>query len=279
MPEILITNDDGVRSPGLAALIAPLREVGNVHVLAPHSNRSAVARAITIHQPLHVRHVMLPDGTRATSCDGTPVDCVRLAALGVLAVIPDVVVSVINHGVNMGDDVTYSGTVGAALEGLLCGWLSVAVSCAAHGTPADRWDGAHFDFAPVAHAVARLVDAGVHGDVPRDRAYNVNSPARCSSDPPIVRATRLGRRIYNDELRPHPDEMLPDDEDVAELDADRGALYDIYNAMPGHHEEEGTDFAAHLRGEISVTPLHLGLTDAAAVPPLQAALEGAGVSA
>ncbi len=272
MPEILITNDDGVDSPGLHALVAPLRAVGNVHVLAPHANRSAVARAITIHQPLHVRRLRLPDGTPAVSCDGTPVDCVRLAALGVLDVVPDVVVSGINHGVNMGDDVTYSGTVGAAFEGLLCGWLAVAVSCAARGTPADRWDGSHFDFAPVADAVARLVDAGLRGEIPRDRAYNVNSPAECSSQPPVVRATRLGRRIYNDELRPHPDEMLPDDDDLAGADGDPGRRYDIYNAMPGHHEEEGTDFAAHLRGEISVTPLHLALTDAQAVPVLDRVL-------
>ncbi|MCB0881354.1 MAG: 5'/3'-nucleotidase SurE [Thermoleophilia bacterium] len=266
MPHILITNDDGVLSPGLGALLAPLREVGEVHVLAPHANRSAVARALTIHQPLHVRRVDLPDGTAATSCDGTPVDCVRLAALGVLGIVPDAVVSGINHGVNMGDDVTYSGTVGAALEGLMCGWFAVGVSCEARGEPADRWSGDAFDFGPVAASVARLVDAGLRGDVPREYAYNVNSPAELSSNPPVMTATRLGRRIYNDELMPHPP------------GAD-GVYYDIYNARPGHHDEEGTDFAAHVRGEISVTPLHLSITAHEGMDALRAGLATTGMSA
>lgn len=251
MPEILITNDDGVMSPGLEALIGPLAELGTVHVVAPHANRSAVARAITIHNPLHVRRVTLP-GVEAFSCDGTPVDCVRLAALGLTG---------INHGVNMGDDVTYSGTVGAALEGMMCGWLAVAASCQARGNPPDRWLGEHFDFASVAQAVADLVAAGLRGDIPRDVTYNVNGPAEVSSRPAVVTSTRLGRRIYNDELKPHPP-------------GDDGVHYDIYNAAPGHHEEEGTDFAALLRGEISVTPIALRLTADEAVAPLAAALDG-----
>lgn len=257
---ILITNDDGVFSPGLRALVAPLQELGTVHIVAPHTNRSAIGRALTIHAPLTIEEVTLDDGTPARSCDGTPVDCVRIAALGLVGVVPDVVVSGINLGMNMGDDVTYSGTVGAALEGLACGMLGIGVSQEYVGPQEQRWDADRYEFGPVARFTAELVAAGLRGELPPGCAFNVNCPSRPAHDPPQVRATRLGRRIYNDELLPH--------------DADGDALcYSIYNERPSHHEEIGTDFAAHLEGAISVSPIHLRLTDDDAVAPLGAVLE------
>ncbi|MBC7293063.1 MAG: hypothetical protein H5T84_02955, partial [Thermoleophilia bacterium] len=116
-PLIVLTNDDGVRSPGLAVLKQALAPLGEVVIVAPDQNRSGAARSITMHAPLWVEEVVLPDGSLAYSTDGTPVDCVRMAALGLLERAPDLIVSGINLGGNLGDDITYSGTVAAALEG------------------------------------------------------------------------------------------------------------------------------------------------------------------
>ena len=131
---ILITNDDGVTSRGLFAAKQALERFGTVQVIAPDSNRSGAARSITIHRPLHVAEVELRDGSSGFATDGTPVDCVRFATLGLLDQQPDLIVSGINLGLNLGDDVTYSGTVAAALEGVLLGWPAIAVS-QAYGKP------------------------------------------------------------------------------------------------------------------------------------------------
>lgn len=259
MPHILVTNDDGVRSPGLLALVEALRAVGTVSVIAPDRNRSAIARGITIHSPLHVEEVRLADGSPAHATDGTPVDCVRFATLGLLGSVPDIVVSGINLGLNLGDDVTYSGTVAAAFEGVLLGRPAIAVSLDAIGDPEDRWDGRHYRFGPVARFVAGLVPRLVGADAPRNVLLNVNGPAEPVHDPPRARVTRLGRRIYNDRL---------------DLEWSEGARrrYAIYGDRPGHHVEDGTDFAALEDGEISVTPLHFELTDEAGMDLVAALL-------
>jgi 5'-nucleotidase len=248
MTHILLTNDDGVHSPGLLALKQALSAVGRVSVIAPDRNRSAIGRGITIHAPLHVEEVRLADGSPAFATDGTPVDCVRFATLGLLDGIPDIVVAGVNLGLNLGDDVTYSGTVAAGLEGVLLGWPAIAVSCQSSDLDAAQWDGDAYDFRAVASFAARLVPIAVRERFGRGVVLNVNAPGLPPEEVRGARVTRLGRRLYNDALR---------------LEETVGARrrYTIYGGTPGHHPEEGTDFAAVERGEISVTPMHFELTD------------------
>ena len=249
MTHILVTNDDGVSSPGLLALKQALEPVGRVSVIAPDSNRSAIGRGITIHNPLHVEDVRLADGSPALATDGTPVDCVRLAMLGLLeGGPPDVIVSGINLGVNLGDDVTYSGTVAAALEGVLLGWPAIAVSAQTTDPEADQWDGRAYDFRGVASFAARLVPKVLHPDFPARVILNVNGPGLPPEGIRGARVTRLGRRVYNDELT---------------LMSTEGARrrFTIYGGTATHHGELGTDFAAIDDGAISVTPMHFDLTD------------------
>ncbi len=248
MTHILVTNDDGVQSPGLLALKQALEPFGRVSVIAPDSNRSAIGRGITIHQPLHVEEVRLADGSEALATDGTPVDCVRFATLGLLDARPDIVVSGINLGLNLGDDVTYSGTVAAALEGLLLGWPAIAVSAQAIDQTAGQWDGTAYDFRAVASFTARLVPVVCREGFPRRVLLNVNAPGLPPERIAGARVSRLGRRIYNDEL-------------MLESTEGNRRRYTIYGGSASHQREEGTDFAAIEAGEIAVTPMHFDLTD------------------
>ena len=258
MPHILVTNDDGVHSAGLLALAQALRQVGDVSVIAPDSNRSAIGRGITIHNPLHVEEVVLADGTPALATDGTPVDCVRFAALGLIEHRPDLIVSGINLGLNLGDDVTYSGTVAAALEGTLLGIPALAASAhAVNAETADQWDDRAYDFragAAFAAAVApRLLEPGF----PERVVLNINAPGLSPEAVTGAEVTRLGRRQYNDEL------TLLDEQDGRRR-------YTIYGGIASHRREEGTDFAAIEGGAISVTPLHFDLTDLANMEAVEA---------
>ena len=257
MPHILVTNDDGVHSPGLLALARALREVGDVSVIAPDSNRSAIGRGITIHNPLHVEEVTLADGSLALATDGTPVDCVRFAALGLLDRQPDVIVSGINLGLNLGDDVTYSGTVAAALEGVLLGIPAVAVSARAVDATAGQWDGAAYDFRAAAAFAAAVVPRVLAEDFPARVVLNINAPALAPEHVSGARVTRLGRRVYNDEL--------------TLLSSEGGRRrYTIYGGAATHEREEGTDFSAIEEGAISITPLHFDLTDVARMDVVEA---------
>lgn len=261
---ILVTNDDGIDSPGLLALKQALDPLGDVSVIAPDSNRSATARSITIRRPLHVEERRLADGSLGYATDGTPVDCVRFAVLGLLGdAIPDIVVSGINHGLNLGDDVTYSGTVAAALEGVLLGWPAIAVSQQA--TNREHWDSgsANYDFRAVASFAARLVPVVAGADFPPKMLLNVNAPGAAPDGVAGARATRLGRRIYDDRLQ------LQGEDDAGRR------RYLIYGESPGHHPEDGTDFAAIEDQYISVTPLHFDLNS----PPGVAHLEDLGLDA
>jgi 5'-nucleotidase len=246
---ILVTNDDGIESPGLFALKQALDPLGDVSVIAPDGNRSAMARSITIRRPLEVDEVTLPDGSTGYATDGTPVDCVRFAVLGLLGRTPDVIVSGINHGLNLGDDVTYSGTVAAALEGVLLGWPAIAVS--QQSTNREHWDSgnADYDFRAVARFVARLVPIVMAPQFPRKMLLNVNGPGLAPAEVRGATVTRLGRRIYDDRL------------EVLDGGSGSRTRYRIYGENPGHHKEDGTDFAAIEAGAISVTPLHFNLTD------------------
>lgn len=247
-PQILVTNDDGVRSPGILALKKALEPYGDVTVIAPDSNRSAIGRGITIHNPLHVEEVTLEDGSRALATDGTPVDCVRLAALGIEGAPPDIVVSGVNLGLNLGDDVTYSGTVAAALEGLLLGLPAIAVSCQTTDEERGQWYGEGYDFRAAARFAARLVPLALASRFPDNVILNVNAPGLPAERITAARVTRLGRRVYQDAL-------------VLESEEGTGRRYSIYGDPPSSVGEEGTDIAAVAAGELSVTPIHFDLTD------------------
>lgn len=258
VPHILVTNDDGVHSAGLLAIAQALRAVGDVSVIAPDSNRSAIGRGITIHNPLHVEEVALADGTPALATDGTPVDCVRFAALGLLERRPDMIVSGINLGLNLGDDVTYSGTVAAALEGTLLGIPAIAVSAhAVNAATADQWDDRAYDFRAPAAFVAAVAPRLLDPEFPAGVVLNVNAPGLPPDEVTGAVVTRLGRRVYNDEL--------------TLLDEREGRRrYTIYGGTASHRREDGTDFAAIEAGALSVTPLHFNLTDMASMEAVEA---------
>ncbi|HEV2062537.1 MAG TPA: 5'/3'-nucleotidase SurE [Solirubrobacteraceae bacterium] len=245
---VLLTNDDGIEAEGLQALRRALLGLPDVElaVIAPDGNRSAMARSITTRRPLWVEEVDFGDGTVGYATDGTPVDCVRFAKLGLIEGFEaEVIVSGINHGSNLGDDITYSGTVAAALEGIVLGLPAIAVSQQSAARELDFRLGTRFDFTTAARFVAGIVDE--LDDVPLDPGtlLNVNVPA---GDPAGVEVTRLGKRIYRDELKLHEEDRSK-------------RRYWIYGDAPGFADEQGTDLAAVAAGRIAVTPLHFDLTD------------------
>jgi 5'-nucleotidase len=244
---VLLTNDDGISAPGLQAARRALRELDGVEVdvIAPDSNRSATARSITTRSPLTVEEVEFGDGDRGFATDGTPVDCVRFAELGLVGHRPDLIVSGINHGANLGDDITYSGTVAAAFEGIILGIPAVAVSQQSSGGGMGYVSG-QFDFSVAAPFLAQLVAALEHEPMPAATLINVNCPA---GEPKGVEVTKLGKRVYNDELK-----LVSEDEDGRRH-------YEIYGWQPGFKELEETDLMAVSQGRIAVTPIHFDLTD------------------
>lgn len=245
---VLLTNDDGIAAPGLQALRRALRELDGVSldVIAPDSNRSASARSITTRSPLSVEEVEFEDGDSGYATDGTPVDCVRFAEVGLLGGRPDLIVAGINHGSNLGDDITYSGTVAAALEGIILGIPAVAFSQQSLGGGMGYVSG-RFEFTRSAAFAARLVAAIATRTMPASTLINVNCPA---GEPAGIEVTKLGKRIYNDELRL-----------VRERDENGRKHYEIYGFEPDHEEVEGTDLHAIAEGRIAVTPIHFDLTD------------------
>jgi 5'-nucleotidase len=246
---VLLTNDDGIEADGLQALRRALLAVDGVElaVVAPDGNRSAMARMITTRRPLWVQEVPFEDGTTGFATDGTPVDCVRLASLGLIdGFQPDLVVSGINHGSNLGDDITYSGTVAAALEALVLGIPGIAVSQQSDAREMDFRLGSRFAFECAADFTARVIAELDQVPLPAGTLLNINVPA---GEPDGVDVTRLGKRIYRDELK------------LDAEDEDGGRRYWIYGADPGFHDEPGTDLAAVHAGRIAVTPVHFDLTD------------------
>jgi 5'-nucleotidase len=230
-PVILATNDDGIHAQGLGALAEALAALGDVYVVAPDREQSAVGHALTLHRPLRVDRL----GERRFAVNGTPSDCVNLAVLGILPEPPVLVVSGINHGSNLGDDVTYSGTVSAAMEGTLLGVPSMAVSQA-------EGDAAGFE---AAGHVAQLVAARVLVEgLPAKTLLNVNVPR---GEVRGVRLTRLGHRVYREKV-------------VQEVDPRGRPYFWIGAGPPEWQEDEASDIAAVHAGLASVTPLHLDLT-------------------
>ena len=240
---VLLTNDDGITATGLNRMRRALLELPDVdlEVIAPDSNRSATGRAVTLHDPIWVEEVEFGDGTTGFATDGTPVDCVRFASLGLIEAPPELIVSGINHGANLGDDITYSGTVAAALEGIMLGIPALAVSLGRGGY-----------FAPLAAFVARLVDGLDEVPMPAGTLLNVNGP---SGEVRGARACRLGKRVYNDRMK------------LTEEEGGR-RRYRLYGEEPSYKHEAGTDFAAIAEGLIAVTPIHFDLTDQAGVEEL-----------
>jgi 5'-nucleotidase len=235
---ILVTNDDGVDAPGLLALNQALREVADTTVFAPSHNWSASGHVKTMHKPLRVGETHLADNTRALITSGAPSDCVALAFMGVVERPIDMVVSGINRGPNLGHDVTYSGTVTAAMEGAIAGVPAISVSL---GT----YEEADFTFA--ARVAAQLAHEVTRRGLPPETLLNVNVPAVPEEEIAGIMVTRMGLRIYYDEL-------------IRRIDPKGRPYYWIGGKEPGGVLEEGTDLWAVANNYVSVTPLQLDLT-------------------
>lgn len=235
MPDILVTNDDGVQAPGILALAKAMRVFGSVQVAAPARNQSASGHKKTLFTDIPVAETQLADGTPAIAVSGSPADCIALAALGLVPDWPPrIVVSGINRGGNMGQDITYSGTVTAALEATIQGVPAVAVSLV--NRDADKVE--HYEAAAqIAVSVVRKV---LEKKWPPLTVLNVNVPAGAVKG---LRLTRQGLRIYADEM------------------ARNGDICQIVGPEPGGvTDEEGTDLWAIHNGYASLTPIHLDLT-------------------
>jgi 5'-nucleotidase len=249
---VLLTNDDGIEAAGLQAMRVALRGIEGVElaVIAPDGNRSAMARSITTRRPLWVQEVEFDDGTIGYATDGTPVDCVRLANLGLVdGFQAELVVSGINHGSNLGDDITYSGTVAAALEAIVLGLPGIAVSQQSSAMELDFKPGTGFEFAVAASFTARLVAELESTPLPQGTLLNINVPG---ATPTGVEVAALGKRVYRDELA------------LVDEDSDPGRprrQYRIYGDASYERDETGTDLAAVAQGKIAVTPVHFDLTD------------------
>jgi len=241
---ILITNDDGIDAPGLLALKRALDAVGQTLVVAPEHNWSASGHRKTMHKPLRLTPMQLSDGAPAYAASGSPADCVALVMLGALDWQPDLIVSGINPTPNIGQDMTYSGTVTAAMEGVLSDIPSFAISTDTRGAQQRGLADPFAAAAEFAAALARKIAAEM---MPPDLLLNVNVPCRALADLAGVQVTRLCRRIYRDEL-------------VERADPRGRPYYWIGGQEPTAELQECTDFWALEHGYISITPLHLDLT-------------------
>ena len=241
--KILLSNDDGYQAPGLVALYDALKEIADVEVIAPEQNNSAKSNALTLHSPLFVSRAA--NGFRYLN--GTPADCVHVALSGLLDYRPDLVVSGINNGANMGDDTIYSGTVGAAMEGFLFGVPAIAFSQVDKG-----W--AHIEAA--AHKAREIVQHLTHSQNNSETRpnhqglwlVNVNMPNVALAEMKSVKVARLGKR--------HAAEPV-----IKQVNPRGETMYWIGAAGPVKDDAEGTDFHATAQGHVSLTPLKVDLTD------------------
>ncbi|MGZ5269923.1 MAG: 5'/3'-nucleotidase SurE [Ramlibacter sp.] len=247
--KILISNDDGYQAPGLLALHDALADLGQVEVVAPEHNNSAKSNALTLHSPLYVHEA----GNGFRYVNGTPADCVHIALTGYLGWRPDLVVSGINNGANMGDDTIYSGTVGAAMEGYLFGIPAIAFSQVEKG-----WGHLDAAAARARELVQQVIAQGL--DAQRPFLLNVNIPNRALPDLGPFEICRLGRRHAAEKVIP---QSSPHGQ----------TMYWIGGAGPAKDGAEGTDFHATTQGRVSVTPLQVDLTDHKSLRDWSARLE------
>lgn len=250
MLHILLSNDDGFRAPGLAAMRAALEGLGRVTVVAPDRNRSGASNSLTLDRPLRVRE----ESRGVYSVDGTPTDCVHLAITGLLEAEPDMVVAGVNAGANLGDDVLYSGTVAAAMEGRFLGLPAIAVSLAGSGDT---------HFAAAARVARELLERLQRDPLPADTILNINVPDCAFDAISGLEATRLGHRHRAEDV-------------VSDTDPRGRPVYWI--GAPGRRADQGpgTDFAAIERHCVSVTPLTVDLTRYAALDQVAGWLGGNG---
>lgn len=234
--KILVTNDDGINATGIKVLAEALQRIADVAVVAPDRERSAVGHALTLHHPLRAMKL----GENVFAVDGTPTDCVNLGIHSLLPFKPDIVISGINHGANLGDDITYSGTVSAAMEATLMGIPAFAISLATSGEGGNFTAAARF-----AVQLARIV---LERGLPADTFLNVNIPDLPAESflPPLL--TSQGKRRYEGMI-------------IDKVDPRGRNYYWIGTVDVNFHDIEGTDFHAVSRGHVSVTPLHLDLTN------------------
>lgn len=245
---VLVSNDDGVDAPGLLALKQALETVAEVRVIAPDTNWSAAGHAKTLHRPLRIRRTKLRDGSEAFKCDGAPSDCVAVALLGFFPERPALVVSGINPNANVGKDITYSGTVAAALEAAIDQVPAIAVSLDMHNSSNN--------YVPAAAFAARLAYRVLRHGLPNETLLNVNVPDVPAEDISGVVMTRAGKRIYYDQL-------------IKRDDPFGKPYYWIGGEQPGGDKElKGTDIWALANNLISITPIHLDMTNHALIEQL-----------
>jgi len=232
---LLISNDDGISAPGIQVLSERMKLLGEVTIVAPDQNRSGASNSLTLDSPVRLRKT----SERTWSVSGTPTDCVHIALTGLLKKDPDMVISGINAGANLGDDVIYSGTVAAAMEGRFLGLPAIAVSLVFSDQPRN--------YATAAEAVASVVERLSLDPLPADTILNINVPDLPWREIKGYEVTRLGHRHRADPV-------------VETIDPRGVPMYWIGPAGPGQDAGPGTDFDAVRRGYISITPIHVDLT-------------------
>ncbi|MEB2333529.1 MAG: 5'/3'-nucleotidase SurE [Anaerolineaceae bacterium] len=247
---ILVTNDDGVQAPGLLALAQEIRKLGKVTVFAPDKNWSASGHVKTLEHPLRVRETLLADGSIAFTSDGAPSDCVALPLLGLTDSV-DLVISGINPHGNLGHDITYSGTVTAAMEAVITGVRGIAVSLESP----DGHRGA-LDYSTAAIVARHVAERVIANGLPNDVVINVNVPYLKEEELKGYMITRQGLRVYRDALDKR-------------LDPRGKPYYWIGGDAPTGIDEPGTDFGALNAGYVSITPLQLDLTNYKAMDTLK----------
>ncbi len=240
---ILVTNDDGVTAPGLLTLAQAMKPLGKISILAPDQNWTAGGHVKTLHRPLRVYEVTLDDGTPALASDGAPSDCVALAVMGLIEEKIDLVVSGINPNANMGHDITYSGTVTAAMEAVIHGIPGFAFSL---DSPDKHQE--ELEYGPAGEVAQHIVRTALEHGLEKNLLLNVNIPYLKTSQMKGIKITRQGMRIYHDELD-------------ARIDPRGRPYYWIGGKWPTGIPNEGTDIGSVAEGWVSMTPLRLDLTD------------------
>jgi len=232
---ILVTNDDGCSAPGINTLIHHLKDVAKLLVVAPDRERSAVGHGLTFFHPLRVHRIREEENIHFYATDGTPTDCVLIGIYQLTEVMPDLIVSGINRGSNLGDDITYSGTVSAALEGAIQGIPSMAVSLSSYDD---------FDYTTAAGFAAKMARTLIEKGLPEGVFLNVNVPAVKAEEINGVEFTRQGRSVYRQRI-------------IKRVDPREKDYFWVTGALPVGEPIDGTDFKAIADNRISITPLHL----------------------